>query len=103
MKVYKDGVSEANQTGLAAGERIEPSGTWIIGQDQDHVGGGFGQKDAFEGSLTDVNVWDRVLDASEISTIANKNCGLGMQGNYIAYKDFVPQGAVQVVKTSCCR
>ena len=102
VKVYKDGVSKANQTGLVAGQLIEPSGTWIIGQDQDSVGGGFQQADAFNGSLTDVNVWDRVLDASEISTLASKSCGLGMKGNYKAYKDFVPQIAVQVVKTSCC-
>ena len=102
MQVYKDGAFETKKTGLAARQRIEPSGIWIIGQDQDSFGGGFQQADAFDGSLTDVNVWDRVLDANEISSLASKNCGLGMQGNYRAYQDFVPQGEVKVVKTSCC-
>ena len=74
----------------------------MIGQDQDSLGGGLAQINAFHGSLTDVNVWDRVLDASEISTLASQKCGLGMQGNYLAYKDFVPVGPIQKVTPSCC-
>ena len=101
MELYKDGVWKFKAIGAVAGQRIAPSGIWIIGQDQDSYGGGFKKIDAFEGSLTDVNVWNRVLKASEISTLASKKCGLGMQGNYKAYKDFVPKGAVRKVKPTC--
>ena len=102
MEAYKDGVSQNKETGVIAGQNLEPSGTWIIGQDQDKLGGGFQQNQAFEGFLTDVNVWNKVLNASEISTLANEKCGLGMQGNYNAYKDFVPQGDVHMSKPHCC-
>ena len=94
MEAYKDGVSQFKNTGVIAGQRISSSGIWIIGQDQDCLGAGFQTKDAFEGSLTEVNVWSRVLDANEIFVLSREKCGLGMQGNYKAYKDFVPHGGV---------
>jgi hypothetical protein len=91
-----------SKTAYMRGRPILPFGIWIIGQDQDTLGGGFTLHDAFHGSLTEVNVWDRVLDASEISTLANSECGSGMKGNYRAYNDFVPYGGVRKQKPSCC-
>ena len=102
VEAYKDGAFQSKKTGIITGQQIAPSGIWIIGQDQDTFGGGFQQRNAFDGSLTDVNVWDKILCASEISTLASKKCGLGMQGNYKAYKDFVPKGGVNLGKPSCC-
>ena len=102
-KAYKDGVFQNEISGILAGQLISPSGIWIVGQDQDSFGGGFERGNAFQGSLTDIDVWDRVLDAREISTLANERCGLGKQGNYRAYKDFVTVGPVQKVKPSCCQ
>ena len=102
VEAYKDGVSQFNKTGIIAGQRISPAGIWVIGQDQDSYGGTFQEKDAFQGSLTDVNVWNRVLDAKEISTLAREKCGLGMQGNYKAYKDIVLHGGVGKFKPSGC-
>ena len=102
-KVYKDGVFQTQKTGVMTGQRLSPSGIWMIGQDQDSLGGGFQVKNAFHGSLTDVNVWDLVLKSCEISALASQKCGSGMQGNYKAYKDFMPQGPVQKVTPSCCQ
>jgi hypothetical protein len=101
LQAYKDGVLRNSRTGFKPGAPIAPYGMWIIGQDQDRYGGGFQLHDAFHGSLTEVNVWNRVLDASEISTLA-KQCGSGMAGNYRAYSDFVPYGGVRKFTPSCC-
>ena len=101
VEAYKDGVLQRKHIGVITGQRIAPSGIWIIGQDQDSYGGNFEEREAFEGSLTDVNVWNRVLNSSEIFVLASKDCGLGMQGNYIAYKDFVPRGIVGKFEASC--
>ncbi len=101
VEVYKDGVFTFIRTGVIPGKRIDPVGIWMIGQEQDNYGGGFDLNDAFQGSLTEVNVWDRVLNAHEISTLSNE-CGSGMKGNYKAYDDFVPQGGVLKFKPSCC-
>ena len=98
---YKDGVLIKNETSYRQGRLILPFGIWIIGQDQDRIGGGFQLRDAFHGSLTDVNVWNRVLDASEITTLANCECSTGMKGNYRAYDDFVPYGGVRKYKPDC--
>ncbi|CAB4003773.1 Hypothetical predicted protein [Paramuricea clavata] len=101
LQAYKDGVLRNSRTGFKPGAPIAPHGMWIIGQDQDRYGGGFQLNNAFHGSLTQVNVWNRVLDASEISTLA-KQCGTGMAGNYRAYSDFVPYGGIQKITPSCC-
>ena len=39
----------------------------MLGQDQDSMGGGFQDNQAFEGYLADLRVWDVVRTASEIS------------------------------------
>ena len=103
VQAYKDGVLRNSWTGQSPGRPILPFGIWLIGQEQDTFGGGFELHDAFRGSLTQVNVWDRVLDASEISTLANSECGSRMKGNYRAYKDFAPYGYVRKYKPSCCQ
>ncbi|XP_072103231.1 C-reactive protein-like [Mobula birostris] len=50
---------------------VKGSGQFILGQEQDSVGGGFVRSESFVGEITDVNMWDSVLDASEIQ-IANE-------------------------------
>jgi hypothetical protein len=102
VKAYKDGMLIKSKSPFMPGRPILPYGIWIIGQDQDTLGGGFTLQDAFHGSLIDVNVWDRVLHASEIVSLANSQCGSGMKGNYRAYNDFVPYGGVPKNK-SCCK
>ncbi|CAB4026395.1 Hypothetical predicted protein [Paramuricea clavata] len=98
VQAYKDGALIKSLIGYTPGRSILPFGIWIIGQDQDSLGGGFQLRDAFDGYLIDVNVWDRVLFAGEISFLANRECGSGMKGNYRAYNDFVPYGGVRKYK-----
>ena len=94
LKVYIDGNLHYNDTNVITGDDIPSSGKWIIGKDQDNYNEVFEEKSAFQGSLTEVNVWDRALDGNEIFILSLEKCGLGMQGNFKAYKDVVPHGTV---------
>ena len=78
-------------------------GVWIIGQEQDEVGGGFDAVQAFGGELTELNVWDRVLSTAEITKLASSCSSSNMRGNYLAYSDFHIQGNVERFKPPCCK
>ncbi|XP_066301925.1 neuronal pentraxin-1-like [Branchiostoma lanceolatum] len=67
-QVYTDGVLQASGSGLNAGATVSTGGTWILGQDQDTIGGGFQQSQAFIGDLSQVNLWDHVLSPADIAT-----------------------------------
>ena len=65
---YLDGQLQSNGTGLKENHQIPAGGTVVIGQDQDTVGGGFQTADSFgPGEVTEVNLWSRVLSASDIA------------------------------------
>jgi CUB/sushi domain-containing protein len=86
---------------LQTGNKIKGGGIWVIGQDQDSLGGSFDAKDSFKGILTEVNIWNTVLGVDEIKSFAN-DCDLLMQGNYKAYSDFDISRATQLIKLSYC-
>lgn len=46
----------------------------VLGQDQDTVGGGFTNRDAFKREMAEMNVWGRVLTREEISRFS-MGCG----------------------------
>ncbi|XP_022810312.1 neuronal pentraxin-2-like [Stylophora pistillata] len=66
-QLYLDGQLRNNGTGLKENYQVPANGTVVIGQDQDKVGGGFETGDGFgPGEVTEVNLWSRVLSASDI-------------------------------------
>uniref|UniRef100_UPI00398E5E99 adhesion G protein-coupled receptor D2 n=1 Tax=Pristiophorus japonicus TaxID=55135 RepID=UPI00398E5E99 len=67
--IYADGIKVTSGDGCYSSQIIAGSGTFIIGQDQDSLGGTFKQNEAFSGSITDLNIWSRVLDASQITAV----------------------------------
>ena len=76
---------------------ILSGGTAVIGQDQDKVGGAFSKQDAFgPGMVTELNLWDSVLSASDIAA-QHANCTLtpGLVHSWAQFQDDV-HGAVQV-------
>ena len=79
--------------------QIPAGGTVVIGQDQDTVGGGFQTADSFgPGEVTEVNLWSRVLSASDI-TAQYANCHItkvGLMHWWEQFKDGV--SGVTVVK-----
>jgi hypothetical protein len=66
-RVYLDGTELASTTGHAAGPPIGSGGVLVLGQDQDSLGGGFEQNQAFSGSLDELAIFDRVLGADRIT------------------------------------
>ena len=76
---------------------IQSGGTAVIGQDQDSVGGGFQTLGAFgPGVVTELNLWDRVLSASDITAqYANCTITTGRVHSWAQFKDGV-NGNVQV-------
>ena len=84
--MYLDGNAIKSLT-LAAGKVIE-QGVLVLGQDQDSYLGGYQEHQSFQGNLTSVNLWDKVLPSDEIAMLAKK-CPSG-EGNVIKWRDIVP-------------
>ncbi|KFP11119.1 putative G-protein coupled receptor 144, partial [Egretta garzetta] len=72
--IYADGKRRASASGLcavgpSAPQAIYGQGTFIIGQDQDSLGGGFRAKESFSGNITDLHVWQNILGAEQIEKV----------------------------------
>ncbi|XP_078359510.1 uncharacterized protein LOC144643983 [Oculina patagonica] len=103
-KLYKDcDLKHDGGEELKKGYTIRASGTLVLGQDQDEVGGGFTTADSFQGMLSNVNVWDRVLPTSQIKEMS-QSCQLdeSNEGNVFKWPDFLRQGGTTLVKPSPC-
>ena len=100
---YKDGVPVKSGNRLKRGHVIPKDGTVVIGQEQDVPGGKFNKEEAFPGDMTQVNMWNRVFDASEISQMA-ASCDLGRNGNVLCWDDVLKSqrhGIVREMDASC--
>ncbi|XP_039177544.1 adhesion G-protein coupled receptor D2 [Crotalus tigris] len=67
--IYADGTQKASAAGLAPSRALDGHGTFIIGQDQDSLGGAFKEKESFSGNLTDLQVWGRVLSQEQVEKV----------------------------------
>lgn len=54
---------------LNSNNTIGPDGLFIIGQEQDTFGGSFKSHESYCGNITELHIWDRVLNSSEILTM----------------------------------
>ncbi|NXD39636.1 AGRD2 protein, partial [Copsychus sechellarum] len=77
--IYADGKRRASASGLCSGGTSAPQaifgqGTFIIGQDQDSLGGTFRAKESFSGNITDLHIWQRVLSSEQIEKV--RSCWL---------------------------
>ncbi|XP_076370540.1 C-reactive protein 1.1 [Tachypleus tridentatus] len=61
---------EGNATGIAMGATLRQGGLVVLGQDQDTVGGGFDAKQSLEGELSELNLWDTVLNHEQIKHLS---------------------------------
>jgi len=96
-QLYKNGQLVDNGTGKSTSYVILSGGTAVIGQDQDSVGGGFQMRDAFgPGEVTELNLWNRVLSASDIADqYANCTFTTGLVHSWDQFKYGI-NGSVQV-------
>ncbi|KAH0615589.1 hypothetical protein JD844_005037, partial [Phrynosoma platyrhinos] len=67
--IYADGKEKASSAGLSASHAIGGHGTFIIGQDQDSLGGAFKEKESFSGNLTSLQIWQRVLSREQVEKV----------------------------------
>ena len=86
-KLYKDGKMEKTGTGLKRGDVIQAEGSLALSQEQDSPGGNFEQRQSFQGSLTNVNVWSYVLPESAIKELSG--CCRAGEGNVYKWYDFI--------------
>ncbi|KFV72191.1 putative G-protein coupled receptor 144, partial [Struthio camelus australis] len=72
--IFADGKRRASASGLCAAglsapQAIYGQGTFIIGQDQDSLGGTFREKESFSGNITDLHIWQKVLSVEQIERV----------------------------------
>ncbi|HNQ90059.1 MAG TPA: Ig-like domain-containing protein, partial [Verrucomicrobiota bacterium] len=63
--LYVDGQAMGTRAGPLEAVTADPGG-FVLGQDQDWVGGGFVAAESFQGSLAEFRLWSRVLTADEV-------------------------------------
>ncbi|KAL3867863.1 hypothetical protein ACJMK2_040709 [Sinanodonta woodiana] len=84
-KIYMDGGPLDDGHDLANGQTIKGGGEFIIGQEQDSLGGDFSSVESFIGQLTQLNMWDYELPLTEIESL-RFSCKKKL-GNVIAWSD----------------
>ncbi|XP_060710559.1 C-reactive protein-like [Hemiscyllium ocellatum] len=92
--VWMDGQPSRKKV-MARGQAVRIPVVVMIGQDQDVVGGSFEAGQSFVGVQRDVHLWDYVLPASKIKSVAQGTARLG--GNIINWDrgNFKAEGNVQ--------
>ncbi len=67
-RLYKDGILAYSGI-LSQGTSITGGGSFVIGQEQDTVGGGFDQSQAFNGMIDEARIWNKFLAPDETVVI----------------------------------
>lgn len=80
-------------------QAIPGEGVLIIGQEQDEVGRNFSASEAFDGSISQFNMWDKVLSESEIVSQSSYRCN-HIRGNILAWTDFYNKASDNVKKVT---
>ncbi|XP_050712143.1 sushi, von Willebrand factor type A, EGF and pentraxin domain-containing protein 1-like isoform X3 [Eriocheir sinensis] len=101
--IYLDGLQKDSGTGLANGTTIEGHGMLVVGQEQDHRGGGYSPQESFVGQVTLVNVWAELLPPDQIFRTFTR-CDRYI-GSLVGWPDFQwgIKGQVVAQVSSFCR
>ncbi|XP_058479498.1 sushi, von Willebrand factor type A, EGF and pentraxin domain-containing protein 1 isoform X3 [Solea solea] len=100
-RIYINGKPSDGGKGLSVGTTIPGGGVLVLGQDQDQRGEGFNPVESFVGSMSQLNIWDRVLTPQQIKVLAS-SCPASHvthRGNVLAWPDFL-NGVVGRVKVN---
>ncbi|CAL4122826.1 unnamed protein product, partial [Meganyctiphanes norvegica] len=65
-KIYYNGKLESTGTLPNDIPVLDGGGAYIIGQEQDRMGGGFQRDQSYSGGITDLNFWSKILDDESI-------------------------------------
>ncbi|XP_070541644.1 uncharacterized protein [Ptychodera flava] len=81
-KFYHNGVVKSAGRDYQTHYHIERGGVLVLGQEQDALGGRYDPNQALVGSLTEFNMWERVLTDGEIADVV-RDCSVS--GNLFAW------------------
>ncbi|KAL7883200.1 hypothetical protein SRHO_G00008580 [Serrasalmus rhombeus] len=84
-EAYQDGVKRGSGENLSPWHPIKPGGVFILGQEQDTLGGRFDATQSFVGEMSDLQLWSRVLTSQEIYNQAS--CSSHLTGDVIAWSE----------------
>lgn len=77
------------------------NGSLVIGQEQDRLGGGFSESEAFLGKLGMMDMWDVVLDEDNVTALWN-SCEK-YHGNLVAWAQMQQYIHGDVMVITCTR
>ncbi|XP_046702577.1 neuronal pentraxin-2 isoform X2 [Silurus meridionalis] len=86
-EVYQDGAKRGSGENLNAWQPIKPGGVFILGQEQDSLGGRFDATQAFVGEISDLQLWSHTLTHHDIYSLAS--CHGHMTGDIISWAESV--------------
>jgi len=102
--IYHNGNEIEDKKDLSKGKSLASGGKLIVGQYQGSYGGGFDVNRLMVGSMTGLNIWSRVFNASEVLALAQK-CTSSEEGDVVAWSDVLYrtlEGNVQKICPSTC-
>ncbi|XP_058442915.1 sushi, von Willebrand factor type A, EGF and pentraxin domain-containing protein 1-like isoform X2 [Malaya genurostris] len=102
-EIYLDGDLHTTGYNLSNEKVIEGDGLFIIGQEQDSLGGGFSESEAFVGKLAYLDVWSRALSGYEVRELY-QSCE-PYQGDIIKWTDLKSKifGHIKLRTSEFCR
>lgn len=65
-EIYSDGILFLQGKSLSASKKISGNGIFVIGQEQDTLGGSFSESESFIGNITYFDIWNRTLSDVEV-------------------------------------
>jgi len=98
--LYLNGTKK-DETTLSAGKTLIGKGVIVIGQDQDSYKGGYDPDQTFQGKLTKMNMWNKVLSADEIKAMQNSSVCASENGNIVQWSDLPEKSVFGQVKMVC--
>uniref|UniRef100_A0A3Q2Q4E3 Neuronal pentraxin-1-like n=1 Tax=Fundulus heteroclitus TaxID=8078 RepID=A0A3Q2Q4E3_FUNHE len=84
-EAYQDGVQRGSGTNLSPWHSIKPGGVFILGQEQDTLGGRFDATQSYVGEMSDLHMWSHALSAADIYSLAS--CGSNLRGDVIDWSE----------------
>ncbi|KAL7020531.1 hypothetical protein ACKWTF_011569 [Chironomus riparius] len=102
-EIYLDGNLHVQGYNLSKSMPISGNGVFIIGQEQDSIGGDFSETESFVGKISYLDFWQRQLLATEVNEYY-RSCD-PYQSDFISWTDLKLKtiGNVKVVKSDFCK
>ncbi|XP_065089093.1 sushi, von Willebrand factor type A, EGF and pentraxin domain-containing protein 1-like [Ochlerotatus camptorhynchus] len=102
-EIFLDGQLHTTGYGLSSGKAIEANGLFVIGQEQDSLGGDFSETESFVGKLAYLDLWSRALSGYEVRDLYH-SCE-PYQGDLVKWTDLKSKivGTVKLQRSEFCR